>query len=162
MSKCSFTQSYIEYLGHLVSTHEVEPIQDKILAIQQWPTPRTLRALWGFLGLTGFYRRFIKGYASLAAPLTHLLTTPQLVWSTKAQIAFYKLKDTVSSVPTLQLLNFSKPFMVETDASGTWIGDVLSQSGHPIAFFSKQFFSRLRLASVYVHELVAITIAVKK
>jgi len=79
----------------------VEPIQDKIQAIQQWPTPWTFRALRGFLGLTGFYRRFIKGYASLATPLTHLLTTPQLVWSTEAQTAFQKLKDTVSSVPTL-------------------------------------------------------------
>lgn len=162
LSKCSFVQSQIQYLGHLVSTSRVEPVQDKIHAIQQWPAPWTFRVLHGFLGLIGFYRRFIKGYAIMAAPLTHLLTTPQLVWTTEAQTAFQKLKDAMSYAPTLQLLNFSVSFMVETDVSGTGMRILLSQSGHPIAFFSKQFCLRLRLASAYVQKLVAITTAIKK
>lgn len=80
-SKCSFAQSQIECLGHLVSTRGVEPVPDKVRAIHQWPTPRSFRALRGFLGLVGFYHRFIKGYATLAAPLTNALTQPHLVWS---------------------------------------------------------------------------------
>ena len=162
MSKCSFAQSHIEYLGHLVSMRGVEPVQDKHQAIQQWPLPCSFRAFCGFLSLVDFYRCFIKGYATMAAHLTHLLTTPQLVWSIEAQTAFQQLKDVVSSVPTLQLPNFSLSFMVETYASGTGIRAILSQSGHPITFFSKQFCIRLCLASAYVRELVAITIVVKE
>ena len=73
-SKCSFAQKQIEYLGHVVSVEGVQPLSDKVQAIQQWPQPCTARALCGFLGLAGFYRRFIRSYATLAAPLTSLLT----------------------------------------------------------------------------------------
>lgn len=64
------TQEKVEYLGHLVSKEGVEPLQDKVHAIQQWHVPYFVKALRGFLGLAGFYRQFIKGYASFAAPLT--------------------------------------------------------------------------------------------
>jgi len=70
LSKCTFTQRQVEYLGHLVSQNGVQPVPTKVEAIQQWPTPRSTWALRGFLGLLGFYQRFIKGYASIAAPLT--------------------------------------------------------------------------------------------
>ena len=73
-SKCSFAQKQIEYLGHVVSVEGVQPLSDKVQAIQQWPQPCTARALCGFLGLAGFYRRFIRSYATLVAPLTSLLT----------------------------------------------------------------------------------------
>lgn len=71
--KCSFATQQVEYLEHIVSKQGVEPIPAKIEAIQQWPTPCSAKALRGLLGLSGFYQRFIKGYASMAAPLTILL-----------------------------------------------------------------------------------------
>ena len=77
LSKCTFAQKQIEYLGHVVSQHGVEPVPAKVEAIQNWPTPHSTKAPRGFLGLSGFYRRFIKDYASMAAPLTHLLAKDQ-------------------------------------------------------------------------------------
>jgi hypothetical protein len=161
-SKCLFAQRQIEYLGHIVSKEGVEPVKAKILAIQQWPVPSTIKALRGFLGLTGFYRRFIKGYASIAAPLSQLLKKDQFGWSPEAQLAFEALKLAVSQAPVLVLPDFSVPFTVETDASGVGMGAVLSQHHHPIAFFSKPFCPKLQTASTYVRELFAITAAVKK
>ena len=131
-------------------------------AIQQWPVPSSTRALRGFLGLSGFYRRFIKGYASIAAPLTQLLARDKFCWSPKAQPAFDKLKEVICSALVLRLPDFSLPFVVETDALGIGMGAILSQQNHPIAFFSKAFCPKLLHTSTYVRELAAITSAVKK
>ena len=162
LSKCSFAQRQIEYLGHIVSGKGVQPVPDKIQAIQQWPPPRTARSLRGFLGLIGFYRRFIKGYAAMADPLSSLLTKEGFTWSPKASATFQNLKNSVTNAPALALPDFSKPFVVETDALGSGMGAVLSQGGHPIAFFSKQFCPKLTRSSAYVRELAAITNAIKK
>lgn len=99
LSKCSFAHNEVEYLGHVVSSHSVAPITQKIQAIQQWPTPRTARALRSFLGLVRFYHRFIKWYATLVAPLTQLTTQDPFEWSTTTQSAFDKLKSALTSAP---------------------------------------------------------------
>ena len=131
-------------------------------AIQQWPTPRTAQALRGFLGLAGFYRRFIKSYATLATPLTKLLTKEEFHWTVEAEAAFNKLKHAMTHSLVLALPDFTKPFVIEKNASGSGMGAVLSQGGHPIAFCSKQWCPKLLFSSTYVHELAAITTAVKK
>lgn len=115
-----------------------------------------------FLGLTGFYRRFIKDYAKLAFPFTALLRNDQFKWSPEAQAAFDSLKLAMTRVPVLSLPDFSAPFIIETNASGTGMGAVLSQHQHPIAFFSKQFCPKLLHSSTYIRELHAITTAVKR
>ena len=76
-TKCTFAQSQLEYLGHVVSGNGVEPAPEKLHAIQEWPLPQSVKALRSFLGLVGFYRRFIKGYAKIAAPLSQLLCKGQ-------------------------------------------------------------------------------------
>ena len=98
----------------------------------------------------------------LAAPLTSLLTKEEFHWTVEADVAFNKLKHAMTHSPVLALPDFTKPFVVETDASGSGIGAVLSQGRHPIAFFSKQFCPKLLSSSTYVRELATITIAVKK
>ena len=88
---------------------------DKVQAVRTWPQPQSVRALRGFLGLAGYYRRFIKDYGILAAPLTHLLKKEQFHWSEAAEHSFTDLKEALSSAPVLHLPNFSKPFLVEQD-----------------------------------------------
>lgn len=146
----------------MVSKQGVEPIQAKVQAIQQWRIPCSMKTLRGFLGLTGFYQRFIKRYATLAAPLTGILTNEKFMWTIEVQHAFEILKDAIGIVPVLMLLNWKLPFVLEIDASGIGIDTILSQKGHPIAFFSNHFCPKLLLASTYVWELYAITTMVKK
>ncbi|XP_058753077.1 uncharacterized protein LOC131626262 [Vicia villosa] len=162
LSKCVFAAVQIEYLGHIISAGGVAPDSNKIKAIVDWPAPRSLSTLRGFLGLTGFYRRFVKNYATLAAPLTDLLRSTKFTWSTEAAQAFTELKQKMTTMPVLTLPDFTKEFTIETDASGVAIGAVLSQEGHPIAYFSKKLCPRMQASSVYVREMFAITESVKK
>lgn len=162
LSKCIFAVPQVDYLGHVISAAGVQPDPEKIEAILSWPVPKSLTALRGFLGLTGFYRRFVRNYATIAAPLTDLLKITKYTWNLQANDAFTTLKKAMTSTPVLILPDFSKPFMLETDASAVAIGAVLSQDGHPLAFFSRKMCNRMQQASVYVRELFAITEAVKK
>lgn len=127
-----------------------------------WPIPTSTTNLRGFLGLTGFYRKFIKGYASIAAPITALLRKDQFIWSPEATSAFDHLKTQMTRAPVLSTPDFNIPFVLETDASAVAIRAVLIQQQHPIAYYSKVLCPRLRRASAYVRELHAITFAVRK
>ncbi|GJT78681.1 reverse transcriptase [Tanacetum coccineum] len=156
-SKCQFGQQRIEYLGHIVTGAGVEMDPLKITDVKDWPVPSSVTQLRAFLGLTGYYRRFIHHYASIAHPLTNLLRKDHFKWSLEAQSAFDTLKKALISAHVLRLHDFSKPFIVETDASGYGIGAILSQDGLPIAFFSKNLSKRIQQTSAYVRKLYAIT-----
>jgi len=138
LSKCVFAVSKVDYSNHVISANGVAPDPEKIQAIIDWPTPRSLTALRGFLGLTGFYRRFVRHYATVAAPLTDLLKSTKFSWNLQADTAFTQLKQIMTTTPVLQLPDFNKPFYLETDASAIAVGAVLSQAGHPLAFFSRK------------------------
>jgi len=157
LSKCVFAVDTVHYLGHVISAQGIAPDPDKIVAITDWPRPHSLTTLCGFLGLTGFYRRFVRGYATLAVALTNLLRSLKLVKNTEGESAFTKLKQHMTTMSVLQLSDFSKAFVVETDASGVAIGAVLSQNGHPLAFFSKKLNPKMQATSAYVREMYAVT-----
>lgn len=127
LKKCHFAQDKIDYLGYWVSTSGVEADLEKVRAMLEWPAPSNLRELRGFLGLTGYYSRFVANYGTLAQPLTQLTKKDAFLWGEEAQHAFDVLKHAMITLPVLTLPDFSQPFVIETDASGTGLGAVLMQ-----------------------------------
>ncbi|KAD3336176.1 hypothetical protein E3N88_31695 [Mikania micrantha] len=162
LSKYCFGQSQILFLGHVINAEGVQVDQEKIEAIQSWPVPKTVREVRGFLGLTGYYRRFIKDYGLLVQPLTELTKKDAFKWSEFAQKAFQTLKSALMTAPVLNLPDFTKPFCVECDASSEGVGAILTQENHPIAYFSKGFAPSNKFKSAYDCELLALVLAVQK
>jgi len=148
-------------LGHEISADGVAMDVDKVKAVQSWPQPTSARALRGFLGLAGYYRRFIKNYGIIAAPLTNLLKKNGFIWSDTAANSFQNLKNALSSAPVLHLPNFSKPFVVDCDASGSGFGAVLHQNEGPLAFYSRPFAVRHLKIAAYERELIGLVQAVR-
>lgn len=160
--KCTFGKETVAYLGHEISSHGVAVDKDKIKAILEWEQPKNLRELRGFLGLTGYYRKYVERYAQIAGPLTDQLRKDSFGWTSEATGAFNKLKEALTSPPVLATPNFAKEFVLETDASGTGIGAVLLQDSRPLAYFSKLLGVRARQKSIYEKELMAICLAIQK
>jgi len=162
LSKCAFGKQEVEYLGHLISEEGVKADPEKITAMTNWPIPKTPKALRGFLGLTGYYRKFVQGYGGIAAPLTSLLKKESFQWNEGANIAFNRLKEVMTTPPILGLPDFSKPFLIECDASGEGLWAVLMQEGKPIAYYSHKLKGRNLLLSTYEKEMLALVSAVQK
>jgi hypothetical protein len=137
-SKCAFGASKVEYLGHLVGKDGVRVDLKKIEAMQDWPHPKTLKSLNGFLGLIGYYRKFIKNYGKIASPLMTLLEKNSFTWTPAAAQDFQTLKTAMCTIPVLALPDFTKTFVLECDTSGKGIDAILMQEGQPLAFTSNQ------------------------
>ncbi|CAN6347636.1 unnamed protein product [Urochloa humidicola] len=162
LSKCSFAQSEIEYLGHVINAQGVATDPSKIEIIKKWPSPTSVTELRAFLGLAGYYRRFIKGYGIICKPLFNALKKNAFQWTDEQEEAFSQIKEIMSAPPVLALPDFTKPFILETDASGSGIGAVLMQNGKPISFLSKTLGPKASAASTYEKEALAILEALKK
>lgn len=160
--KCVFGQNRIKYLGHIVSRDVVEADASKNQAIVDWPVPTTVKSLRGFLGLTGYYRKFVPGYGKICQPLYLLTKTDGFQWSPKADEAFQTLKSATSSPQVLALPNFALSFELECDASSNGIRAVFQQQGRPIAFTSQALGPKNQALSTYERELIVIVHAVKK
>ncbi|XP_075131928.1 uncharacterized protein LOC142204512 [Leptodactylus fuscus] len=133
-SKCRLLQEEIEYLGHRISGRGVQPSSEKIAAVRDWPTPTTLREVRAFLGLAGYYRRFVKDFAHKAEPLNALLRNTArgpkaqcVPWGIEQERAFQTLKDALTNPPILAYADYHLPFQLYTDASQYGLGAVLSQ-----------------------------------
>ncbi|KAL6180390.1 hypothetical protein ACLB2K_047053 [Fragaria x ananassa] len=111
-SKCVFAVQQVEYLGHVISKRGVLVDPTKIQCVKQWPQPTTLKQLRGYLGLAGYYRKFVKGFGLIPKPLTDMLKKDGFVWSDSAVEAFEKLKEALMSTPVLAIPDFSKEFAI--------------------------------------------------
>ena len=152
----------VEYLGHIISGEGVRTDPKKVEAMVNWPKPMNLKALRGFLSLTGYYRQFVKGYGIISRPLTNLLKKGNFKCDEEAEAAFEKLKEAVSTVPALGLLDFNEPFILETDACGVSVRAVLMQKGRPLAFLSQALSARHLGLSIYEKEFLAVLMAVER
>jgi hypothetical protein len=143
-------------LGHLVGKDGVRVDPKKIEAMQDWPHPKTLKILCGFLGLTGYYRKFVKNYENISSPLTTLLKKNSFTWTLVVAQDFQTLKTAMCTTLVLALPDFTKTFLLECDASGKGIGTILMQEGRPLAFTSKKMFERNMGKPIYEKEMLAI------
>lgn len=169
LSKCEFMRSSIEFLGHNISDRGVRMLADKVKSINEWPTPRNEKHVASFLGLLGYYRRFIKNFSQIALPLSELAKEKvKFTWGQKQEESFQKLKQIVTSDQVLALPDYDKPFVVTTDASGFAVGASLQQMDdetkrlRPIAFFSKKLSEQEMRWAVYEQELLAIVLSLEE
>jgi len=133
----------------------------KIQAVADWPQPRSARAIRGFLSLAGYYRKFVREFGSIAAPLTALLRKDGFSWTPEAAAAFTALKTAVTTAPVLVLPDFASTFVVECDASTYGFGAVLLQDEHPVAFFSRPAAPHHASLAAYERELISLILAIR-
>ncbi|KAG1962189.1 retrotransposable element [Pimephales promelas] len=164
--KCTFHAPSVTFLGSVISAEGIEMDPAKVQAVVDWPVPKSRVELQRFLGFANFYRRFIRSFSQVAAPLTALTSVKTCFrWSDSAQGAFDLLKNRFTSAPILITPDISKQFIVEVDASEVGVGAILSQRSladnkvHPCAFFSHRLSPSERNYDVGNRELLAIRLA---
>ena len=145
LSKCEFAQPQVEFLGHHIGAAGLSVMQDKIAAVREWPIPKNISDVRSFLGLAGFYRRFVKGFSDIALPITELTKTTTgeaFAWTPRHDVAFAKLKESLTSAPVLLIADPSLPFTLNCDACNYAIGATLQQDQgnglQPIAYMSRK------------------------
>jgi len=163
--KCEFLRREVIYLGHIITEDGVKPDPNKIKAVENFPVPKNSKGIKQFLGLAGYYRRFISNFSKTAKPLTDLLKKDiTFQWGHKQQHAFETLKKTLCSQPLLQYPDFTKPFVITIDASGYAIGGILSQGpvgkDLPILYTFRLLNQAERNYSTIEKELLAIVYCV--
>lgn len=168
INKSKFCVRKVQYLGFIIGNGGISTDPSKVESIINWPIPKTLKQVRGFLGLTGWYRRFISNFADVTHPITELLTKKKkFEWTDSANEAFKKIKLLLTSAPVLKNPDFSKKFYIHCDASDFGIGAVLVQLGekgeeNPIAYMSKKLNSAQRNYSVTEKECLAAIEAIER
>ncbi|GFY30589.1 retrovirus-related Pol polyprotein from transposon opus [Trichonephila clavipes] len=161
--KCHFARDKLKYLGLIISKEGIETDNKKIRAITEMKPPKNNREVSKFLGMTGWYQKFIPRYADICEPLYQLKKKgAKFNWSREAQDSFDQIKRTLTEAPILQLANFSEQFNLFTDASGVGIGAVLQQNQKPIAFASRTLNKAERNYTVTERECLAVIWALNK
>ncbi|XP_027174488.1 uncharacterized protein LOC113774122 [Coffea eugenioides] len=162
-SKCEFWLEKISFLGHVISKDGIFVDPVKVEAVFDWKQPETPTEVRSFLGLAGYYCRFIKDFSKLAGPLTDLTKKHgQFFWSSKCEASFQELKKRLTSAPVLALPNGKDRFTVYTDVSREGLGCVLIQNGSVIAYVSRKLKSHERNYPTHDLELAAVVFALKK
>ena len=161
-SKCEFWLRSVTFLGHVVSDQGVEVDPRKTEAVKKWPKPLTPTDIRSFLGLAGYYRRFVEGFSSIAAPHTALKKNKaKFEWTETCEKSFQELKDRLTSAPVLTLPKSGENYTVYCDASRVGLGCVLMQAGKVIAYASRQLKVHEKNYPTHDLELAAVVFALK-
>ena len=169
LKKCQFGKEECVFLGYVVGNGHVKPDPEKIRSVKEYPVPLTKKQVRTFLGITGYYCRFIESYATLAVPLTDLTKKnlpDRVTWTPECESAFSTLKRVLCSSPILDNPDFGKDFILQRDASDRGVGAVLSQVGEdgierPVAYFSRKLLPRETRYSTIEKECLAIKLGVE-
>lgn len=161
-NKCVFMQEEIEFLGHVLNKDGLKPNQKKIEAIQKFPVPKTLKEIRAFLGLIGYYRKFVPNLSRIVKPLTEATKKDATIDINNKQYieAVRTCKHLLTNAPILAFPDFNKTFVITTDASDIALGAVLSQDGHPIAYASRTLGSTEQKYNTTEKELLGILWAI--
>ena len=171
LDKCEFCRSSLKYLGYVVDQEGLRTDPDKVAAILEYPLPQTVTQLRRFIGMSGWYRRFIKNFSDLSAPLTFLIKgkkkRQRLVWTPLAENCFQQIKEALVRAPVLAAPDFNKIFSIQCDASDAGLGSVLTQldgEGNEVvvAFASRTLTALEKKYSVTEKECLAVLFAVEK
>jgi ribonuclease HI len=138
-SKCEFWLKEVSFLGHIITNGGIAVDPSKVSDVLKWEAPRTVSEIRSFLGLAGYYRRFIEGFSKIVKPLTTLLEKDrEFKWTNACQSSFEELKKRLTTAPVLVMPDLQKSFDIYCDASRQGLGCVLMQEGHVIAYASRQ------------------------
>ncbi|KAK1680723.1 hypothetical protein QYE76_041571 [Lolium multiflorum] len=161
-SKCEFWLKEVGFLGHILSAGGIAVDPTKIKTVAEWKTPTTQTEVRAFLGLAGYYRRFVEGFSSIARPMTQLLKKDKkFEWTNKCEESFQKLKTKLTTAPILIMPDITKPFDVYCDASKIGLGCVLMQEGRVISYLSRQLKPHEQNYPTHDLELAAVVLALK-
>ncbi|CAJ2662068.1 unnamed protein product [Trifolium pratense] len=161
-SKCEFWLDNVTFLGHVVSKNGISVDPSKVEAVQNWPRPTTVKEIRSFLGLAGYYRRFVKDFSKLAFPLTRLTQKKvEFQWTDACEESFQKLKQYLTSAPVLALPTSGGGYAVYCDASRVGLGCVLMQHGKVIAYASRQLKRHEQNYPTHDLEMAAVIFALK-
>lgn len=162
LSKCSFYQTKIHYLRHIISGEGIAVDSVKIEAIMEWPTPTNVHEIRSFMGMAGYYRRFVEGFSKIASPITELQRkNKKFIWTEKCEEAFQRLKGLLTTTPILKVSDMEQEFLVCTDASKEGLGCVLMQEGRVIAYASRKLRTHEENYATHDLEMAAIVYALK-
>jgi hypothetical protein len=138
LSKCYFYEKQIHYLGHIISEQGITIDLEKIEAIRGWPTPINVSDVRYFMGLAGYYIRFIVGFSKIAHPITSLKKKgTKFEWTLKCENNFNLMKELITSAPVLKIADQNESFVVCTDVCKEGLRGVLMQNGHVIVYESR-------------------------